>query len=101
MLSDFASFTVGLLAAFGAFIIYTRFRNRLDSNIPLMFYALMIVYVNKWEGPPAWLVYAGLALALVLRFEFMNETLTRIVKLLDIGAVCAIIYFLIAPLFLS
>jgi hypothetical protein len=41
---------------------------------------------------PLWLMLTSFALALVLRFEFMNVTFARIVKVLELCALGGIIY---------
>jgi hypothetical protein len=41
---------------------------------------------------PLWLMCTGLALGLILRFEFMNNGLTRVVKFVELGALGVILY---------
>src|SRR5579871_3104284 len=73
--------TTLLFAAFALFVIYTRLRNWLDSNVPLMFYVGMIVYANAVDLLlPAWMLYTGLCMAMFLRFEFMNSGFTKFIK---------------------
>jgi hypothetical protein len=86
--------TTALLVAFAAFVIFIYVKNWLDSNIPIMFYVVTIAYMKAVEGTvPFWLSAAGLGLALMLRFEFMNTSFTRFIKFLEICALAAIIYF--------
>lgn len=86
--------TTALLVAFAAFVIFIYVKNWLDSNIPIMFYVVTIAYMKAVEGTvPFWLSAAGLGLALMLRFEFMNASVTRFMKFLEICALAAIIYF--------
>jgi hypothetical protein len=92
-LDSASEITLGLLILFGLFVAFTRLKNWLDSNIPLFFYVLLIGYMWKTEGSvPLWLIYTGCALALMLRFEFMNNGFTRIVKFLELGALGVILY---------
>jgi hypothetical protein len=95
------SVTTGLMMAFAAFVIFTRLRNWLDSNVPVMFYVALLIYA-KWAADiskvPWWLVLASLALGLTLRFEFMNPFFTKAVKFLEIAALCLIIYLLFSTL---
>ena len=85
--------TLGLLILFGVFVAYTRMKNWLDSNVPLYFYVLLIAYMQSTEGSvPFWLTCVGLALALMLRFEFMNNGFTRVVKFLELGALGVMLY---------
>jgi hypothetical protein len=91
--SDALNVTTALIVAFGLFVIYTRFKNWLDSNVPIFFYVILIAYMKSIEGNvPLWLMLTAFGLALVLRFEFMNVTFARIVKVFELCALVAIIY---------
>jgi hypothetical protein len=41
---------------------------------------------------PIWLIIAGFALTLILRFEFMNPFLTKTVKFFELCSLAVIIY---------
>jgi len=85
--------TLGLLILFGLFIVYTRLKNWFDSNLPIIFYVVLIGYMQSVEGSvPFWLILTGLALSLVLRFEFMNNGFTRVIKFLELGALGGMLY---------
>ena len=93
MRSDALSVTTALIVAFAVFVIYTRLKNWLDSNVPIFFYVILIAYMKSIDGSvPLWLMLTAFALALVLRFEFMNVTFARIVKGLELCALGGIIY---------
>ncbi len=93
--ADVFSVTTLLLVAFALFVIYIRIKNWLDSNVPIIYYVVMIVYVKSIDNPhlPLWVILVGFALGGLLRFEFMNTAFTRIIKTLEILTLCAIIYF--------
>lgn len=95
------SVTTALMMAFAAFVIFTRFRNWLDSNVPILFYVGLIIY-ERWAAEiskvPWWLLLACFGLGLTLRFEFMNTFFTKFVKLLEVIALAAIIYLLFGTL---
>lgn len=92
-LSNASEVTLGLLVAFGLFVVYIRLRNWLDSNVPIIFYLLLIAYMQSNDGPvPFWLTCVGCALALMLRFEFMNAPFTRGVKFLELGTLAVMLY---------
>jgi hypothetical protein len=94
--SDALTVTTALIIAFALFVIYTRFKNWLDSNVPIFFYVILIAFMKSVDGEvPLWLMLTGFALALVLRFEFMNVTFARIVKVFELIALGAIIYICI------
>jgi len=92
--SDALSVTTALIVAFALFVIYTRLKNWLDSNVPIFFYVILIAFMKSVDGTvPLWLMLAAFALGLVLRFEFMNVTFARVVKVFELCALGAIIYF--------
>ena len=75
MKSDAITVTTALIVAFALFVIYTRFKNWLDSNVPIFFYVILIAFMKSVDGTvPLWLMLTAFALGLVLRFEFMNVT---------------------------
>ena len=85
--------TTLLFVAFALFVMYTRMRNWLDSNVPVIFYVVMIVYANTLsERLPPWVVYAGFCLGMILRFEFMNPGFTKFIKTVEICLLGAIVY---------
>jgi hypothetical protein len=99
--ADAFSVTLLLLVVFALFVIYIRFKNWLESNVPLLFYIAMIVYVRAVDVPnlPLWLILVGFALGGLLRFEFMNPTFTKIIKTLEIATLCVIIYQSLSMIF--
>ncbi len=92
-MSNAVSVTTALMAVFALFVIYTRVRNWLESNVPILFYIAFIVYMKAIDGDvPLWLSLAGFACALILRFEFLNEFFVRTVKIIEICILAVIIY---------
>ena len=92
--ADVFSVTTLLLVAFALFVIYIRAKNWLDSNIPIIYYVAMVIYVRSIDNPrlPLWVVLVGFALGGMLRFEFMNPAFTKIIKALEMLTLAAIIY---------
>ena len=91
--SGASEITLGLLILFGLFVAYTRLKNWLDSNVPIIFYILFIAYMSANDGlVPFWLTCAGCGLALMLRFEFMNSTFTRGIKFLELSTLAVMLY---------
>ena len=43
--------TTALLVVGALFVVYMRLRNWFDTNIPLLYYGLMIVYTNALGWP--------------------------------------------------
>src|ERR1700716_3488540 len=94
--SNAFSFSTALLVAFAAFIIYTRYRNWLDSNVPLIFYVIMVIYTNSLDGAlNPMIIYVALGLGLLLRFEFMNPGFAKVLKTAEIIMLCVIIFHLV------
>ena len=96
--ADVFSVTTLLLVAFALFVIFIRTKNWLDSNVPIVYYVAMIIYVRSIDNPrlPLWVVLVGFALCGLLRFEFMNTILTRIIKALEMITLAVIIYLSLA-----
>jgi hypothetical protein len=92
-MSNAASVTTALMAAFALYVIYTRLKNWLESNVPILFYIFLIIDMKAVDGTvPLWLILAGMSCALILRFEFMNELFIRIVKFIEMIILAVIIY---------
>jgi hypothetical protein len=87
------TFTTSLLMVFAVFVLYTRTKNWLESNVPLLFYIIMIAWVKAYaDRVPILPLYIGLGLALMLRFEFMGKALVRLFKLAEICVIAAVLY---------
>src|ERR1041384_92299 len=58
-------------------------RKRYDSNLPLLFYFLAVIFPNAADRQvhPA-ILYTGLAFCLLLRFEFMGGGFSKVVAFL-------------------
>ena len=81
---------VTVLALVATFMIV---RKKYDSNLPLLFYFVALVFTNLTDREVnPYLLYSGLAFALLLRFEFMNDRFVGFVKTLEIVVLGAIIY---------
>jgi hypothetical protein len=85
--------TTALMVGFAVFVLYVRSKNWLESNVPIIFYILMIIYMRAVDGlVPMWLMLAGLGFGAMLRFEFMNPFLTKSVRFLEFCAITGMIY---------
>ena len=63
--------------------IFMVLRKRYDSNIPLLFYALAVLFTNAADRQvqPA-ILYGGMAFCLLLRFEFMGSGFSKLIAFL-------------------
>lgn len=94
MRADNYTFTTGLLIIFGIVVIYTRMRGWVESNLPIIFYTVMAVYVNSYgAGIPTLPVYIGLVLTLLLRFEFMNKSFSVVLRGAEGCTVMVLLYW--------
>jgi len=61
-----------------------RFSARVDSNLPLTYYGLLLAY---WRGNAYTLdtywVFGGLVCGLLLRFEFLGGAVEKLIRLLE------------------
>ena len=67
-------------------------KKRYDSNIPLLFYSLAVMFTNGVDRQvhPA-ILYGGLVFCLLLRFEFMGKKISKAVAFLaNVGLVLMI-----------
>lgn len=83
--------TTLLIVALAVIAVVFLSRGRYHSNLPLLFYAAVITMTSTTDrSVNTYLLYAGLALALVLRFEFMGGGFTKFVAILTSSAMCLI-----------
>ena len=89
-----------LLIAFGVVVIALLAKEKHDTNLSLIFFGAMIAFVTftTREIPPL-LLYGGTAMALVVRFEFMNKSFTKFFAILLQLAIAAVIYVCLVEIF--
>src|SRR5258708_3788564 len=67
-------------------------KKRYDSNLPLLFYFVAIMFTRLFDRPVNPLIlYGGLAFALLLRFEFMGGTVMKIVNFLAMAGLLTVV----------
>jgi hypothetical protein len=73
-------------------------RKRYDSNLPLLSYVAVITFTNAVEGRSLnpFLLYGGLGLALILRFEFMGSGFAKLIGYLATGTLCVITWVMMS-----
>ena len=87
--------TTFVILGFALWVIYTRIRNRVDNNWPMAFYPVVLTYAVQVPGRIEFeTLIAGLASALLMRFEFVGGFMTHVVRLADMVALLAISYSL-------
>jgi len=76
--------TTMLVVALGIVALVLLLRGRYDSNVPLLFYGVTVGLISATDRSlNTYLLYSGLAFALVLRFEFMGKSFTRFIGFLN------------------
>jgi hypothetical protein len=72
-------------------------RKRYDSNLPLLFYFMAVVFTNAADRPvnPA-ILYGGLAFCLLLRFEFMGSSISKLVAFMASTGLVLMIWVMMA-----
>jgi len=92
--------TTLLVVALAAISVVFMLRKRYDSNLPLLFYFVALVFSNATDREVnPYLLYAGLVFALLLRFEFLGQGVARLVMILSTGSMCLIIWVYLAQVF--
>ena len=84
--------TTILVIALAVIALIYLFRGRYDSNLPLLFYSATLLLTTLTDRSlNAYLLYSGIALALVLRFEFMGKGFAKFINVLTTSAIGLIV----------
>ena len=71
-----------------------------DSNLPLFFYFIALIFTNMSDmSVNPYLMVTGLALSLLLRFEFMNPGFTKVIAGLATASMGVIVYVFLVEVF--
>lgn len=81
---------IGLLTTFGlmlatAWIGFIRFGMRTENNWPLIYYTILVLYLNNYDlvlNP--YVVYVSVVCALFERFEFLNERMIFGIRIIEV-----------------
>lgn len=85
--------TALLVVALAAITVAFLIRQRYDSNLPLLFYVVAFTFTSAVDRPiNPYVMYSGLILALLLRFEFMGRGFTKFVAWCATLSLVAIIW---------
>jgi hypothetical protein len=88
---DFSVLTATFMAM-TAGLLYFRLNRSCESNWPLFYYLLAVIYAKWFEGTlNDYALYAAVIAALLLRFEFMGGWIIRILQAGEFGL---LLYFL-------
>lgn len=92
--------TTILLVALAAAAIFMLVRKRYESNLPLFFYFVALLFTNMTDRTvsPA-LMYVGLIFALLLRFEFMSPGFSKLIAFFATSSLTVIVWVFLAEIF--
>lgn len=77
-------------------------RKRYDSNVPLLFYFVLIMFTNMSDREiNPYVLYAGLILAMLLRFEFMGGGFAKFIGFMTTSSLVVIMYLMVAEVFFA
>ena len=85
-----------ILAVSTAWLAYARFQTKPDNSWPLLYYFVLVGYLNAYDlvlNPNV--VYVAVVCALLLRFEFMNARVVYFVRIIELGTLVNIGYSLV------
>jgi hypothetical protein len=92
--------TTLLVAALAIVAVLMVLRKRYDSNVPLLFYFIAIMFTSLSDRDVnPFLLYTGLAFTLLLRFEFLNRGFSKVIAFFATSAMCLIIYVFLVEVF--
>jgi hypothetical protein len=92
--------TTLLVVALAVVSLLMIFRKRYESNLPLLFYFVAVLFSNITDREVnPYLLYTGLIFALLLRFEFMNPGFAKLIAFLATGSMGLIIWCFLAEVF--
>jgi hypothetical protein len=92
--------TALLVASLAVLAMIFLMRKKYDSNLPLLFYFIALIFTNmsdKTVNP--YLMVAGLAFAMLLRFEFMSPGFSKAVAFLATASMGVIVYVFLVEVF--
>ena len=92
--------TTLLVIALAVIALVYLFKGRHDSNVPLLFYsATLLLTTLSDRSVNVYLLYSGIALALILRFEFMGKGFAKFINVLTTSAIALIVLSFLDQIF--
>ena len=87
------NFTLMLVLALGAWAVHSASKQRPDVNVPLVFYAVILLFNRMSDkGLNVPLILAGVILASLVRFEFLNKSMIKWISYLQIAVLAMILW---------
>jgi hypothetical protein len=77
--------TTFVMIGFTAWLVFTRFRPKPDPNWPLFYYLAVVAYHQYLPGRlHPQVLFAGVVLALIMRFEFVGGFLGKVFRAAEV-----------------
>jgi len=95
---------IGLLLGFSLAVAtlwlgINRWSIKLDSNWPLVYYAMLVIFSNTYPNLlNPYVLYLAVICGLFLRFEFLNDRIIFFIRVIEIGCFIHIGYVLFKTL---
>ncbi len=87
------NFTTMLVLCLGIWAMSAVSKQRHDLNLPLIFYAVILIFNRMFDrGLDVRLILLGIALAALIRFEFLNKAFTKWISYTEIAVLVLIIW---------
>ncbi len=87
------NFTTMLVLALGVWAMTAVSKARSDLNLPLIFYAVLLIFNRVFDrGMDVRLMLLGVALASLVRFEFLNSGFTKWISYLEMAVIIMILW---------
>ena len=92
--------TAMLVVGLALVAIVLLMKKKYDSNLPLLFYFIAMMFTNLTTmSVNPYLMLTGIALALILRFEFMGSGFTKMIAWLNSAALGLIVWVFLVEIF--
>ena len=89
-----------LVAALAVVAIVLLMKKKYDSNLPLLFYFVALIFTNMSDrSVNPYLMVVGLGFALLLRFEFLNPGFTKVMAVLTTISLSVFVYVFLVEVF--
>ena len=87
------NFTCMLVLCLGVWAIHSASKQRTDVNVPLVFYAVVLIFNRAFDSSfNVRLIFLGIALAAMIRFEFLNKFFIKWVSYVEMAVLVMIVW---------
>ena len=92
--------TTVLVIVLTLWVMWLRKQLKFDSNLPLLYYAVLVFYSRAYEGAYYnYAIMAGVLAGLFLRFEFLGGWPLKSIRTVEFVVHCYVLYMAVTLLF--